>query len=1125
MTEGIQVVLSIILRMSFMSSLAILAVLLLRQLLRRAPRKYSYLLWLIVLFRLLCPVDIPSPFGIPDFTAGERSESPTDNGGTPASDQTAMIPMDSGIREAQEVQNSFPAQAAPGAAASPVPEYLPSNRQDTGTAGKANAGSLPDSVLGYRTPYGMLIFAERQALMQPSGEASASYGLWIAAAGIWLTGFLACVGRGALQYIRLHRKIRFAIRNRDGVLESEAIDSPIVLGLIRPRIYIPVHLEDKQEARWYELVLLHERIHIRRGDHIWKLLLFLACGIHWFNPLVWVASILMTKDMEMSCDESVIYNIDKDVRIEYSSCLLDFSAKRSKIMTPLAFGESNTQSRIVHILKYRKPAAWISAAAVLCVLAAVVCLGTGRQGGSDTGVPAPEDEKEQGNTEPDRESGNGAAAQKEIDQEETDMTAPVWKPGDKIQPGIYVDEGNPGYEFRSYVEQELKALQREYRLVEYAGEDRTGDGNSVSWLMLYYVVNKDYTIDMCRVDIEGKLVNLTKGETGYENKYRMDTFALDISEGIQNAEELKRFCSLGDSYFTGIDLEYFEADWENPMKYLKEFHSFRLLSSNSQYFALNDPETAGAWLYGLKNTEVETILDNFMGTFIKYTFSDGSHVNMKMELRDVKAMDGFAASLKTEADNKDKKDTEEYKPYYLLQNDMSTDLWSSAWYAAKLIGEEEMENILARSGYIDGLSLSELRDMPLYEGWSENGKEPFQLYLVTEEEKYDAAVYGSEDNQMMILRVGSKWKAWHRPWTGMYDEAVRMKCGDYDRDGELEMALSIHTGTGTGFSVDEMLMADMDSTGEYILYGYETWSYRMETNERAVAEYSEETGAFRFLIDGKQQGMEMNLKEYLEENESSYLGFGIGDQVRFDWNEKKKYWEMTALPGLTIASWATPSFGETKLYAELLYKGNGQFALGDMSSNRLPVTGKKPWRPSGKDIFAAKAFTEVSIGELYAILGEPLNKVKTKSGCSYEYKGITFFTTGNKPGKEEESHIYSIMLTDNTYIANIKANLGVSIGMNEEDLSSDVSDSIAAIYQNYGEKYTVAYEMPVTTLHLLEETGVRMNGYDRAAAGYDAGLALFGAASAKEGVTGNGKGEIAAILLVRDGRIEAVILE
>lgn len=187
---------------------------------------------------------------------------------------------------------------------------------------------------------------------------------------LWLAGMAALLVHAIVSAGKLKRKLATAILLRDNIYESEFVDSPFVFGVVKPNIYLPMHMDEGTAA----YVIAHERAHLARRDHWWKVLGYLVLALHWFNPLVWVAYILFCRDIELACDEKVVKGLDGAARADYSQALLSCAApKRAVAACPLAFGEGNIKMRVKSALHYRKPAFWVAAAAVLAVVIVAVC--------------------------------------------------------------------------------------------------------------------------------------------------------------------------------------------------------------------------------------------------------------------------------------------------------------------------------------------------------------------------------------------------------------------------------------------------------------------------------------------------------------------------------------------------------------------------------------------------------------------------------------------------------------------------------------------------------------------------------------------------------------------------------
>ncbi len=291
--------------MSIAASYLIIAVALLRLALKKAPKWISVALFAIVAIRLICPFSIESVLSL----------IPSAETVSPDIMMNASPEINSGIPIIDNNLNSV------------IAENL-----------KPVAG---DSV----NPMQILVLCASVA---------------------WLVGAVALIAYATYCYLKIKGRVATAILAYGNVFKSENVDSPFVLGIIKPKIYLPIGLSPKDE----EYVVAHERAHIRRRDYIWKPLGYLLLIIHWFNPLVWVGYILLCRDIESACDEKVIKELDREERACYSEALLSCSVNRRIITAcPLAFGEQGVKGRIKSVLSYKKPAFWIIAVAIIATLA------------------------------------------------------------------------------------------------------------------------------------------------------------------------------------------------------------------------------------------------------------------------------------------------------------------------------------------------------------------------------------------------------------------------------------------------------------------------------------------------------------------------------------------------------------------------------------------------------------------------------------------------------------------------------------------------------------------------------------------------------------------------------------
>lgn len=319
-----------VLGMSATGSLVILAVLLARLALRKAPKAFSYALWAVALFRLLCPFTLDSAFSL--LPSVRMVDAAGRGGGT---DQ--VIQIQTGIPALNSQVNGF------------LADHPYQEGQPTETGGE---------------PWEDLVPVINQPGPVPDWRT--------VPAAIWLAGTAALLGYGALSLLGLRRRLAGSVplEGEKNVRLAGHIPSPFVLGLVRPVIYLPSDLNEGER----DYILLHERTHIRRFDHVTRGLAWLAAAVHWFNPLVWLAFYLAGRDMEMSCDEAVLRKMGREIRADYSASLLRLSQGGKLPAGPLAFGGSGFQSRIKNILNYKKPAFWVAALALagVCVIGAAL---------------------------------------------------------------------------------------------------------------------------------------------------------------------------------------------------------------------------------------------------------------------------------------------------------------------------------------------------------------------------------------------------------------------------------------------------------------------------------------------------------------------------------------------------------------------------------------------------------------------------------------------------------------------------------------------------------------------------------------------------------------------------------
>lgn len=295
--------------LSISASWLILAVLVLRVVLKKAPKWVMPLLWGVVALRLVCPFSIESALSL--------------------------------IPSAETIPSEI------------VTETREPVLYEQATLDIVTNPTLPSAA---EVPVGV----SRQ-------QAQVDFNIYSV---LWLAGMAALLVHALVSAGKLKKKLATAILLRDNIYESEFVDSPFVFGVVKPNIYLPMHMDEGTAA----YVIAHERAHLARRDHWWKVLGYLVLALHWFNPLVWAAYILFCRDIELACDEKVVKGLDGAARADYSQALLSCAAPRRAVAAcPLAFGEGNIKTRVKSALHYKKPAFWVAAVAVLAVVIVAVC--------------------------------------------------------------------------------------------------------------------------------------------------------------------------------------------------------------------------------------------------------------------------------------------------------------------------------------------------------------------------------------------------------------------------------------------------------------------------------------------------------------------------------------------------------------------------------------------------------------------------------------------------------------------------------------------------------------------------------------------------------------------------------
>lgn len=303
------------------SAVVVLCILCVRQIVGRYSRKYAYLLWGVLAVRLLWFVPVTNYFSFFRLPVFESSVWQT---------------------------------------ARQLPERL------------NEAGRLDGT--GVVLPAGQAM----EIVDQSAAPLTLDQKILLAGTVLWMAGILVFLVYFVISYLHMSRKVRFAVRIQDGIYQGDCVDSPFVMGIIRPRIYLPSGLDPVQMRH----VICHEKQHIRRRDYLVKLLAYFLLAVYWFHPLIWLSYFLLCKDMEMSCDEAVLKELGMEEKKAYSATLLAFASGKTVPGNLLGFEENNAKSRILHVLDYQKPGTVLADILLLVCILSLTVWGFDHQGGT-----------------------------------------------------------------------------------------------------------------------------------------------------------------------------------------------------------------------------------------------------------------------------------------------------------------------------------------------------------------------------------------------------------------------------------------------------------------------------------------------------------------------------------------------------------------------------------------------------------------------------------------------------------------------------------------------------------------------------------------------------------------------
>lgn len=928
-------------------SAVMLAMLLLRPFLKKLPKRMMCLLWVAVLFRLLCPYTVEGPIPALWRPAQDAVTEGTGN------NNAAMLPNADGLNA--DVWNfagqaEYPYENPVSGMNIPASGHEPSvgqvvlpgspvvNEQEEGglpgsiqdaSIGKEDAVQLPDEQSaggihdGNQQELNPDLEAGTGAVFQNqtenssesvlSDEISEQVGmaesldisegmvkegpdlkdLFIYVGGFaWLTGMAAAAVLLLWRYIYLQLRLKEAFPYKEWqgypVKTSDVAGLPLVSGIFRPCIYVPLCFAETEQPG-EELILTHELVHIQRKDILLKLLFCVAFCIHWWNPLMWISMYFMQQDVEMACDESVLAGLSEENRSLYARTLLQYAAKQSGLVLPLAFGESNTEKRVKNILNYKKLPFWGIVAGVILVVGIGVCIAT-RPHDVESGTS--QEQTAEGSGSEGTGSGNPGLEEAGVPEGYSTLLNymadlqtvakehwnQVYKEGN-----ILSEDGSLRFyssRVPAYIEDRV-----ENGIVRWCHFENYGYAVTGDWQLIQYVTTIPYVMK------DGKI---------YAGASQ-DRIIQKISGAGQAAELLLPYDTW---YNTDPDIDYYH--WDTVMEVLAERMK---QNAPEKYEILKDPVKAVQLLLNLQGGSGE-----LYGTSVLWSFDDSGSNRILFTMMQTEDDAWFPVECRT--------DGEELEYY---EKDIDTML----------------SRIQDRQEFLKGITLQKLKEA----GPVDNARiseiytgelDVRELLTLDEIPEKDISLYGNAGGDLMVLRVREQIYFLDTWWQSMHGVLPQVFCGDYDGDGQEEYAVKTHVKTGTGYSLDDLYLVESpvyNAAGEeirpYKVYQYDERKW-MRDMDRITWEYHEKYQELLVSADGKSCSVSLkNLMENLG-NEDEFEELSWGDIGSFEYSGEQWYLGVSA--GIRTSSTGVQPRYEAgvEFLCPVEYLGDGSFSLGEI---------------------------------------------------------------------------------------------------------------------------------------------------------------------------------------------------
>lgn len=887
--------------MAIAGSVAITAVMVLRLLLRRAPKKFICFLWMIAMLRLVCPVVIEGP--------------------VPAFWRTARETEDAGVSEeaslSQNTQNGNLSQEKPSVAQedgqlgelhSPADFWLSEENRSaletTGEAGREDAAEQGRDGLSAQEQLPAVwedgeTAAEAAEAVIGTGNTDSGQGFSpkpeAVFAAVWLMGAAVALALALRRYAGIRRGLRNAVcvgtQNGYAVKEHDMAGLPVAFGVLHPTVYVPVGFMESEGEAARELILAHETMHLRRRDPLLKLLLTCVLCLYWWNPLVWLMARLLQRDIEMAVDEAVLDQFSEKRRQEYAKVLLFYAARESAILLPAAFGRSDTEKRIRNILRYRKLPVPAIAAIVIVVGISAVCLVIGPSDGTKT----PESENEQPGIEQEKDPEKAMGDDRLYASPEDWQNACLehWKRETTV--------------LEQYGVETLYPLQ--IRTVENVNINDLSMGKVYESELSVAGLLPDYSVVTFRTDAK-----ICRQEDGYhitDIRYEILPEITTLAQAIRvNVPFLQHVLE-------AEDVPYYRRDSQ-----LRDVIRLQAQALRPEVFKLlQEPVTAVEHLLRLKGGTGRYVEQWEDEGIVEYTFADGSVVHYSV----TEWMGVWSPMFACE---------------YYWEKSPEREKNDREWFAKC----EELNASLKR------LTAEDLRSVTqTYDASRDAANEETEAYiLLSELPNEDAALYGKYGQQTMVLRVGDSVYPIRMHWMSPQMWIPQLFSGDYDGDGDTEYALKTHMKTGTGVSGDELYIIEVN--GETAVLHEFTLRDRLTQLERLKVTYTDSRSnqVWRRYLKVQEDGAGeapcfLNLDRLLDSlgEDAAFESLEFGDvESFFDMDGQWLY----AVSGGIATNVVGPIQYEcsVEVLCPVQYQADGTFTLGRMQLKPRYTQGYEP---------------------------------------------------------------------------------------------------------------------------------------------------------------------------------------